>query len=682
MMIRLTARRSDAQTTRPGECEKIGFVIHSSRELPSGGTHFARRLLYKMVVLLGLETAALGIVASRLPAVRATARDTVRWLYGTEPGAPRDTSATSATTRSSAVRSPAAPLRPTILPQLFGHREAATNSVLRHPAILDSVNASVPRRYNGEVGAHWHLLFTTDYDGTSLAHLLHQCASDAAMLVIVRSVDGRVFGAYINELLEATTKNDEWHGTGECFLFALAEVPLPPLPERQLSTPSPSGRAVTRTALLPFRWQRGSNSQFVRVDATALVIGAGGTGGVGLLLDSDLCRGASGHTATFGNPPLPAVASVRPALTTAPIATIALNTAPTAALTTAPMASVRPALTTAPNAAPNAAASGAMSAVASSASIGPASAAAYRLSERASAVVSSVTTPAAAPPPRPGTARRCSPGAPLHTPAPSASSASSASSALSASSASSIPASVDRDRDRDRCRDRDAAAAGAAPVASEGVPGAAPLASEGVPEGSIEFDVAVVESALHACAQHGAPIEFDVAVVEVWGLDERRALHACAHHGAPPPLSTGVGIRRACMRGPAGDQRARGPHAQAALLDGGVLNGGRRCLVIERTTGSRSRSRSSARRDQDQDRTKQRTRHTAATRRPHHRTRLVTRCGRQSSPTLLGRVIGHVRFVRFVTNSAGESDRAVDTDSITRARTAQELSATQKTEER
>jgi hypothetical protein len=123
------------------------------------------------------------------------------------------------------VRSPATPLSQTILPQLFGHRAAATNSVLRHPAILDSVNASVPRRYNGEVGAHWHLLFTTDYDGTSLAHLLHQCASDAAMLVIVRSVDGRVFGAYINELLEATTRNDEWHGTGECFLFALARTP-------------------------------------------------------------------------------------------------------------------------------------------------------------------------------------------------------------------------------------------------------------------------------------------------------------------------------------------------------------------------------------------------------------------------------------------------------------------------
>ena len=410
-----------------------------------------------MVVLLGLETAALGIVASRLPAVRATARDTVRWLYGTEPVDPRDTAATSATTRSSAVRSPAAPLRPTILPQLFGHREAATTSLLRNPAILDSVNASVPRRYNGEVGAQWHLLFTTDYDGTSLAHLLHQCASDAAMLVIVRSVDGRVFGAYINELLEATTKNDEWHGTGECFLFALAEVPLPPLPERQLSTPSPSGRAVTHTALLPFRWQRGSNSQFVRVDATALVIGAGGTGGVGLLLDSDLCRGASGHTATFDNPPLPAVASAHHGA----------------------VASVGSALTTAPIATPNTAASNDIR----SASIGPASTAAYRLAERAS----SVTAPAAAPPPRPGTARRCSPGAPLHpTSRPAAS-------APSAPSASSISVSVDRDRDRDR----DAAAAGA---------GAAPLSS----------------------------IEFDVAVVEVWGLDERacRALPATKGHVA------------------------------------------------------------------------------------------------------------------------------------------------------
>ena len=435
-----------------------------------------------MVVLLGLETAALGIVASRLPAVRATARDTVRWLYGTEPVDPRDTAATSATTRSSAVRSPAAPLRPTILPQLFGHREAATTSLLRNPAILDSVNASVPRRYNGEVGAQWHLLFTTDYDGTSLAHLLHQCASDAAMLVIVRSVDGRVFGAYINELLEATTKNDEWHGTGECFLFALAEVPLPPLPERQLSTPSPSGRAVTHTALLPFRWQRGSNSQFVRVDATALVIGAGGTGGVGLLLDSDLCRGASGHTATFDNPPLPAVASahhgavasVGSALTTAPIAT-----PNTAASNDIRSASVGSALTTAPIATPNTAASNDIR----SASIGPASTAAYRLAERAS----SVTAPAAAPPPRPGTARRCSPGAPLHPMTRPAASA------PSAPSASSISVSVDRDRDRDR----DAAAAGA---------GAAPLSS----------------------------IEFDVAVVEVWGLDERacRALPATKGHVA------------------------------------------------------------------------------------------------------------------------------------------------------
>lgn len=57
------------------------------------------------------------------------------------------------------------------------------------------------------------------------------------------------------------------------------------------------------------------------------------------------------------------------------------------------------------------------------------------------------------------------------------------------------------------------------------------MASEGVPEGSIEFDVAVVESALHACAHHGAPIEFDVAVVEVWGLDGRACMALPATKG-------------------------------------------------------------------------------------------------------------------------------------------------------
>ena len=89
-----------------------------------------------MVVLLGLETAALAAVAYRLPAVRATARDTIRsvssYYYG--EAQPEDASL-KATRQPKQLR-----LRPSLLPKLRARPDGgASSSVLALGSILEQM---------------------------------------------------------------------------------------------------------------------------------------------------------------------------------------------------------------------------------------------------------------------------------------------------------------------------------------------------------------------------------------------------------------------------------------------------------------------------------------------------------------------------------------------------------------
>ena len=84
---------------------------------------------------------------------------------------------------------------PVLLPQLRANPEAAARSPLRLHAVLEQLANAVPRRFGGDVGGCWHLLFSTATDGRSLAHMLRTVAGDAALLLIVRCADHRVFGA-------------------------------------------------------------------------------------------------------------------------------------------------------------------------------------------------------------------------------------------------------------------------------------------------------------------------------------------------------------------------------------------------------------------------------------------------------------------------------------------------------
>lgn len=274
-----------------------------------------------MVVLLGLEFAALGAVASKLPAVRATARDVKSAIYSyvaDENGAtvvPSD-GGDVASTLASPVR---VTLRAIMLPELRGNAEAAEYSPLRHREILETLSNAVPRRFSGEVGGVWSLLFSTATDGTSISHMLRTVACESELLLVIRS-GSCVFGAFVSELRDqdhsfsvgTAASSNAFYGTGETFLFSLAEIQLPPPPEKQLSSPSPLGGARSGRASIfayTYRWSKGANEHFVRAGGDGIMLGAAGVGGVGLFLNAELANGYSGHCETYDNAPLPSVAT-------------------------------------------------------------------------------------------------------------------------------------------------------------------------------------------------------------------------------------------------------------------------------------------------------------------------------------------------------------------------------------
>jgi hypothetical protein len=324
-----------------------------------------------MPILLGLESAALAAAAYKwTPRAREKAKD---WYGYAKQYLVSENEA------KIAVQPAAEPegegeedvgvlyeMRQVFLPELRGDPEHAERSVLRHKEVLETLDSAVPRRYGGEVGGQWHLLFTTSVDGTSLSHMLRTVASDAALLLVVRS-GGRVFGAFVPELRDPHAPSGDradsarsskdglalgglgglaahsragssslpsssaassasfsggggggyfgasaFYGSGESLLFALAELRLPPPPEAQRSSPSPSGgrrAGGAKVFAYTYRWTPGANSHFVRSDAEGLYFGSGGSGGVGLALQNPLTEGRSGHCDTYDNQPLPLVAT-------------------------------------------------------------------------------------------------------------------------------------------------------------------------------------------------------------------------------------------------------------------------------------------------------------------------------------------------------------------------------------
>jgi len=126
------------------------------------------------------------------------------------------------------------------------------------------------------VGFPWTLRFCTSRDGYSLHNLYRKLGRiDAPVLVVVEDLGGRVFGGLSSTTIKAS---EHFFGTSECFLFSFC-------PEFEI-----------------YKWN-GDNFYFVQACEEFLAFGSG-LGQAGLWLDSDLNKGTTDRSLTYGNPPL------------------------------------------------------------------------------------------------------------------------------------------------------------------------------------------------------------------------------------------------------------------------------------------------------------------------------------------------------------------------------------------
>eukprot|EP01105_Mastigella_eilhardi_P022911 TRINITY_DN5716_c0_g1_i1.p1 TRINITY_DN5716_c0_g1~~TRINITY_DN5716_c0_g1_i1.p1 ORF type:complete len:691 (-),score=139.07 TRINITY_DN5716_c0_g1_i1:63-1985(-) len=125
------------------------------------------------------------------------------------------------------------------------------------------------------------LLFTTAKDGYSLGTLFSKCEDQFPLLILIRSAENNIFGAFISEPLQ--TDASSFYGTGETFVFTVSPKPK------------------------SFTWVQGTECEHCVLSTTGemLALGASGKEGASFALHVDASlHGSSSRSITFANEPL------------------------------------------------------------------------------------------------------------------------------------------------------------------------------------------------------------------------------------------------------------------------------------------------------------------------------------------------------------------------------------------
>uniref|UniRef100_A0A8C4SI63 TBC1 domain family member 24 n=2 Tax=Erpetoichthys calabaricus TaxID=27687 RepID=A0A8C4SI63_ERPCA len=175
------------------------------------------------------------------------------------------------------------------------------------------------------------LLFTTSEHGCSLTRFYAQCQGNEPTLLLIKTTEGEVCGAYLStDWAERTAGNKlSFFGTGECFVFRLkpemeryewvvikhpelASAPAAPDSSQtadRLTTNStsesqddPSNRLSPFLATRHFNLSSKTASMFMAGSLDFILVGGGD--GNALYIDADLNYGRTARCTTFDSPPL------------------------------------------------------------------------------------------------------------------------------------------------------------------------------------------------------------------------------------------------------------------------------------------------------------------------------------------------------------------------------------------
>ena len=164
--------------------------------------------------------------------------------------------------RGSRVESEVNPELVQYLPNLRGESQVLNQS------IIAKLEASLPDNYQGY---DWSLVYGSVRNGENLELLYQLCANHQATLLVVKDVEGTVFGGFNTTCWKIES---QYYGTGESFLFTFKD-----------------GFKV-------YRWSK-KNKYFMLASDDSLGMGGGGDGGFGLFLDGDLKAGTSASCETY-----------------------------------------------------------------------------------------------------------------------------------------------------------------------------------------------------------------------------------------------------------------------------------------------------------------------------------------------------------------------------------------------
>ena len=171
----------------------------------------------------------------------------------------------------------------------------------------------------------WKRLYCLSRDGDSINTMLYLVERYRYTLLVIKTTNGHIFGAYCNDRWEDkggnTTKS--FYGSGQTFLFSVQQVgrnvhstsrsddndkdvpPVVALDDVKEDEPTSEEAAQQDLGHVDIYKWRGTNSYFQMCDVSIdrLAFG-GGSGSFGLCIENSFTKGSTGYCDTFGNPPL------------------------------------------------------------------------------------------------------------------------------------------------------------------------------------------------------------------------------------------------------------------------------------------------------------------------------------------------------------------------------------------
>ncbi|KAF0979616.1 hypothetical protein FDP41_001284 [Naegleria fowleri] len=187
-------------------------------------------------------------------------------------------------------------------PEIIG----ATKPVILKESQLRELSLSLPVRFRNK---NFLLLYSTQEHGISLQTMYRKIEQREPVILVVQTMKGEIFGAFLTEQVEMT-KKERYYGDGQSFVFKFEKQtsnhskPHSPHPEddEYVLVHNSHPKHKEQQTICVYNWTR-KNEYFQLTSARQFSVGGGGQG-FALTLDPDLKYGSSYSSETFGNDPL------------------------------------------------------------------------------------------------------------------------------------------------------------------------------------------------------------------------------------------------------------------------------------------------------------------------------------------------------------------------------------------